>query len=72
MLCAQIDLDGNGFISAGELGYALEVVGFKLAQYEVRNLLHEFDTRIKDEQLDMKEFSEVSSPPFCVTSHVTL
>jgi len=54
-----IDADGNGFIKVNELGEALKAVGIKLAQYEVRDLLRKYDTKVKDDQLDMDEFEKL-------------
>lgn len=51
-----IDNDGNGFINVTELGEALSVCGFRLPGYEVRNLISDFDKRIKDDRLDLEEF----------------
>lgn len=61
MYWLQIDVDGNGFIRIGELGEALKSVGIKLAQYEVRDLLRKYDSKVKDDQLDMDEFEKVTA-----------
>ena len=57
----QLDADGNGFISVEEIGKALEVVGHKLPAYQIRDLVKEFDTNIKDGKIDIEEFKMVSS-----------
>lgn len=51
-----MDTDGSGHIDVSELGYALELVGMKLPGFQVRNLLHEHDSKIKDGKLDIDEF----------------
>ena len=56
----QIDSDGNGYINITELGKALELCGIRLAGYEVRDLLRTFDTKVKDDRLDIEEFKAVS------------
>jgi len=53
---ASIDGDGNGFINVAELGDALSICGFKLPGYQVRDLVREFDNKIKDDKLDFDEF----------------
>ncbi|KAK2190670.1 hypothetical protein NP493_70g00021 [Ridgeia piscesae] len=52
----QIDSDGNGFIDVNELGEVLGTCGIKLPGYEIRNLVREFDSKIKDDKLDFAEF----------------
>ena len=56
----QIDSDGNGFIDVNELGEVLGTCGIKLPGYEIRNLVREFDSKIKDDKLDFAEFQAVS------------
>ncbi|CAH1787449.1 unnamed protein product [Owenia fusiformis] len=51
-----VDQDGNGYISLDELDTALNICGFKLPGYEVRNLVDEYDKNIKDGKLDFEEF----------------
>jgi plastin-3 len=53
---STLDADGNGYITVSELKEALELCGFKLPQYKVRDLIREFDTKIQDDKLDMDEF----------------
>lgn len=42
------------------MGEALKSIGIKLAQYEVRDLLRKYDSKVKDDQLDMDEFEKVT------------
>jgi len=58
---AQIDVDGTGVINISELGDALTIVGLKLPAYEVRDLIRQYDNKIKDDCLDFEEFKVVSS-----------
>jgi len=39
----SVDLDGNGFIELGELKQALDLCGFKIPQYQVRQMIDEVD-----------------------------
>lgn len=64
----QMDTDGSGHIDASELGYALELVGIKLAGFQVRDLLQEHDSKIRDGKLDIDEFRNVSF--ICIIVHV--
>ena len=43
-----------------ELQKALEIVNIKLPGHEVRELIRQHDTNVKDGKLDMVEFGEVS------------
>lgn len=43
-----------------EIGNALATVGHKLPAYQVRDLIKEFDTNIKDGKIDIEEFKMVS------------
>ena len=56
----QLDAYGNGYISVEEIGNALAVVGHKLPAYQVRDLVNEFDTNIRDGKIDIEEFKAVS------------
>jgi len=38
-----VDLDSNGFIELGELKQALDLCGFKIPQYLVRQMIDEVD-----------------------------
>lgn len=42
------------------MGEVLKSIGIKLAQYEVRDLLRKYDSKVKDDQLDMDEFEKVT------------
>merc|ERR1712071_195403 len=39
----SVDLDNNGFIELGELKQALDLCGFKIPQYQVRQMIDEVD-----------------------------
>jgi plastin-3 len=52
----SIDVDGTGTISISELGDALAIVGLRLPAYKVRDLIRQYDTRIRDDALDFEEF----------------
>ena len=39
----QIDRDGSGFIDLAELKSALDVCGFKIPQWKVRQMIDEYD-----------------------------
>ena len=70
MLCVvnvQIDVDGTGVINISELGDALAVVGLKLPAYEVRDLIRQCDSKIKDDCLDFEEFKVVIN--YCLLIH---
>ena len=55
----QIDADGSGYISVSELGNALELCGFKLPGYEIRDIVSKFDTgKVRDGKLDYDEFKK--------------
>jgi EF-hand domain pair len=54
----QVDIDGNGYISAAELQKAFEVVGLKIPGHEVRALVEKHDIS-RDGRLDMVEFKQV-------------
>ncbi|KAG0725332.1 Plastin-2 [Chionoecetes opilio] len=58
----QIDRDGNGFIDLSELKKALDVVGFKLPQWEVRKMISDWDRDTKGPgkgQLSFEEFQNM-------------
>ena len=59
-LIFQVDIDGNGYISVEELGSVLDTCGIRLPGFELRNIVAEYDTRIKDGRLDFDEFKGVS------------
>lgn len=54
-----MDTNGSGFIEASELQDALELVGIKLPGYEIRDLIKQNDTKIKDGKLDIDEFKSL-------------
>ena len=58
-LILQIDLDGNGTLSVQELGQALEVIGYKLPAYEIRDLIQQFSNDITNDQLSFDGFQKV-------------
>ena len=58
-LFLQIDLDGNGTLSVQELGQALEVIGYKLPAYEIRDLIQQFSNDITNDQLSFDGFQKV-------------
>ncbi|KAK3608523.1 hypothetical protein CHS0354_010378 [Potamilus streckersoni] len=55
----QLDTDGSGKIDLTELSTALEIVGFKLPQYEVRQLIAQYDTKCPDGKIDIDEFNQM-------------
>ena len=61
--CWQIDRDGSGYIELSELKQALDVCGFKIPQYKVRQMIDEVD---RDQsgpgkgRLSFDEFEHVS------------
>lgn len=57
----QIDVNGDGAIQLNELQKALEVVGIKLPQYQVRDLINKHYRGIgPNGALSISEFSDVS------------
>jgi len=52
-------LDGNGFITASEIGNAMKALGEDIPGYQIRNIIAEAD---KDEngKIDFNEFLRVS------------
>ena len=63
-----MDTDGSGYIEVTELGDALEVCGLRLPGYQIRDLIAEFDNKIKDDKLDLDEFQAVGD---CVCQGTT-
>ncbi len=55
----QIDIDGNGYLSVQELGPALEVLGYKLPAYQIRDLIQQFSENISGDQLSFEGFTKV-------------
>lgn len=57
-----MDKDGNGFITASELGDALQAAGYKLPGYELRRLISAYDLDTEGEgkgKLQVDEFEKV-------------
>lgn len=54
------DVDGNGFISASELGDLFREVGTPLPGFLIRELLQKLD-RDKDSRIDFEEFTAVGN-----------
>ena len=63
----QIDQDGNGSLSVQELGQALEVLGYRLPAYEIRDLIQQFSDDISDDQLSFEGFQKVIKRKFKTT-----
>jgi plastin-3 len=55
-----MDADASGFIEASELQDALDLCGIKLPGYEIRDIIKQNDTKIKDGKIDIDEFKTVS------------
>ena len=55
----QVDSDGSGHITVDELGDALKKCNIDLPGYQIRDLIVQYDSRIKDGKLDMEEFKQV-------------
>lgn len=59
----QIDRDGSGYIELSELKQALDVCGFKIPQYKVRQMIDEVDRDQRGPgkgRLSFEEFEHVS------------
>ncbi|XP_076044276.1 plastin-2 fimbrin isoform X2 [Oratosquilla oratoria] len=54
----KIDRDGNGYIDMSELKSALEIVGFKLPQWQVRKMVEDWD-KSADGRLSFDEFQNM-------------
>ncbi|XP_041846133.1 plastin-2-like isoform X1 [Melanotaenia boesemani] len=54
----KVDIDGNGFISAAELGNLFREVGCPLPGYQIRELLQKLD-RDKDSKISLEEFTAI-------------
>lgn len=54
------DVDGNGYISASELGNLFREVGFPLPGYQIRELMQKLD-RNNDSQISIQEFAAVGN-----------
>lgn len=57
---SSLDVDGNGYICASELGSLFHEVGRPLAGYQIRELLQRLD-RDKDSRISFEEFSAVGN-----------
>uniref|UniRef100_A0A8D3DKU7 Plastin-3 n=1 Tax=Scophthalmus maximus TaxID=52904 RepID=A0A8D3DKU7_SCOMX len=55
---SSLDVDGNGYICASELGSLFHEVGRPLAGYQIRELLQRLD-RDKDSRISFEEFSAI-------------
>ena len=55
----QVDSDGSGHITVDELGEALKKCNIDLPGYQIRDLIVQYDTSIKDGKLEMEEFKQV-------------
>ncbi|PAA63269.1 hypothetical protein BOX15_Mlig009179g2 [Macrostomum lignano] len=51
-----LDSNGNGVIEFEELQTALEICGFKMARYQVRDLAEKYDVKQRDGMIDFEEF----------------
>jgi len=57
---SALDVDGNGYISASELGDLFSEVGSPMPGYQVRLLLAKLD-RDNDSHIDIEEFKAVGN-----------
>ncbi len=58
--CPQIDTNGNGFLEENEIQAALEIVGYRISLYQVREMITENDVHQRDGRLDFVEFKRVN------------
>ena len=68
-LCSwlQIDESGSGgHINVSELGQALEVLGYKIPPYQVRDYIREYEKSIDGDQLDFEAFKQVRFLHLCI------
>lgn len=56
----SLDVDGNGYICASELGELFSAVGCPLPGYQIRELLQKLD-RNNDSKIDVEEFTAVGN-----------
>jgi plastin-3 len=60
----NIDRDGNGYLDVSELKAALDIVGFKIPQWKVRQMIDEIERKRsmdKRGRLDFNEFQQMCS-----------
>jgi plastin-3 len=63
-LISNIDRDGNGYLDVSELKAALDIVGFKIPQWKVRQMIDEIERKRsmdKRGRLDYNEFQQMCS-----------
>lgn len=54
----NVDVDGNGYISAAEIGHLFQSLGNPMPGYKIRELLESLD-RDKDSRISLEEFTEM-------------
>ncbi|XP_068570316.1 plastin-3-like [Cebidichthys violaceus] len=54
----NVDVDGNGYICASELGDLFQKVGFSMPGYQIRELLRKLD-RDNDSRINLEEFTAI-------------
>lgn len=59
----QIDKNGDGYIDLSELKEALDVCGFKLPGWKVRQMIEEYDDKRKIEHRGRLSFDEFEKVP---------
>ena len=73
LLSLQIDADSNGFINVSEIGQALELLGYRIPPYQVRDYIRDYDNSISEDKLNFDGFKQVrshNSPSFSLlTEH---
>ena len=67
-----MDSDGSGHITVDELGDALKKCNIDLPGYQIRDLIVQYDSRIKDGKLDMEEFKQVIITDTCLPKFSSL
>lgn len=59
----QLAKDGSGYLDVGELKQALEIVGFKIPQWQVRQMIDDMESERggnRKEKLSFDEFQKVN------------